>query len=454
MPREWLDWCELFLTNPLKWKVIPMKKSRAYRTVKIKNVRLESLLNLRERQRVIFGLDVSKGSIVAMLRWESGETERAWATKNPLEVRRFAEMVALVAARHEVEVAMEPTGTYGDPLRQVLADLGIVVERVSPKASHDYAEIFDGVPSQHDGKDAAIVAELAALGKASVWEFAPSEWEEQLARQVAWMEIGRQQLTMWCGRLEGLLARHWPEATQLAKLTSGVLLRCLVEYGGPRGLADDDQAAEKIGRWSRGKWSGEKIQTWVSLAQNSVGLRQSAVSVEQIKQYAGEALACRQKISQSRKTLTGLAKGHEILARQAQAVGLVTACVLWTKLGDPRKYDSGPAYRKAMGLNLKERSSGLWVGRLKISKRGPGSVRRWLYFAALRLIRRDSAKRFYESRKQKGGDAATMKAIIGVMRKLALALYRVSVSESEFHAEKLFPGACHPLPQSMAASLR
>jgi transposase len=116
--------------------------------------------------------------------------------------------------------------------------------------------------------------------------------------------------------------------------------------------------------------------------------------------------------------------------------------------------DSGPAYRKAMGLNLKERSSGLWVGRLKISKRGPGSVRRWLYFAALRLIRRDSAKRFYESRKQKGGDAATMKAIIGVMRKLALALYRVSVSESEFHAEKLFPGACHPLPQSMAASLK
>ena len=37
-------------------------------------------------------------------------------------------------------------------------DAGIAVVRVSPKAAHDYAEVFDGVPSQHDGKDAAVVA--------------------------------------------------------------------------------------------------------------------------------------------------------------------------------------------------------------------------------------------------------------------------------------------------------
>ena len=43
--------------------------------------------------------------------------------------------------------------------------------RVSNKASHNYAEIFDGVPSQHNGKDAAVVAELAGLGKAQPWEY-------------------------------------------------------------------------------------------------------------------------------------------------------------------------------------------------------------------------------------------------------------------------------------------
>ena len=39
----------------------------------------------------------------------------------------------------------------------------------SSKAASDYAEVFDGVPSQHDGKDAAVVAELAAIGKSRPW---------------------------------------------------------------------------------------------------------------------------------------------------------------------------------------------------------------------------------------------------------------------------------------------
>ena len=66
---------------------------------------------------------------------------------------------------------MESSGTYGDALRRALGDNGIEVQRVSGKAAHDYAEVFDGVPSQHDGKDAAVVADLAALGKAKPWAY-------------------------------------------------------------------------------------------------------------------------------------------------------------------------------------------------------------------------------------------------------------------------------------------
>src|SRR5436305_1112318 len=66
------------------------------------------------------------------------------------------------------------------------------------------------------------------------------------------------------------------------------------------------------------------------------------------------------------------------------AVGLVTACVLWICLGDVRQYGSAAAYRKAMGLNLKERSSGQHKGKLSLSKRGQRLARKWLYFSALR----------------------------------------------------------------------
>ena len=35
-----------------------------------------------------------------------------------------------------------------------------------------------------------------------------------------------------------------------------------------------------------------------------------------------------------------------------------------------------------MGLNLTERSSGMYKGKLKISKRGSSAVRYWMYLAA------------------------------------------------------------------------
>jgi hypothetical protein len=43
-------------------------------------------------------------------------------------------------------------------LRQALHGTGVEVRRASPQVAHDYAEIFAGVPSQHDGKDAAVGA--------------------------------------------------------------------------------------------------------------------------------------------------------------------------------------------------------------------------------------------------------------------------------------------------------
>ena len=75
---------------------------------------------------------------------------------------------------------MESTGTYGDALRARLTAAGLNVQRVGGKAAHDYAEVFDGVPSQHDGKDAAVIAELAAFGKSRPWPYRPpSELEEE-----------------------------------------------------------------------------------------------------------------------------------------------------------------------------------------------------------------------------------------------------------------------------------
>jgi transposase len=60
--------------------------------------------------------------------------------------------------------------------------------------------------------------------------------------------------------------------------------------------------------------------------------------------------------------------------------------VLGATVGTPVDYPNPHSYLKALGLNLKERSSGKHKGQLKITKRGPGEARKYLYFAALRWL--------------------------------------------------------------------
>lgn len=209
-------------------------------------------------------------------------------------------------------------------------------------------------------------------------------------------------------------------------------------------MGSDDQGISRVLGWGRGHLSRAKAEQLVSEARGTVGVRQSETDIFQLKQYGELALECRREIRRCEKALKTLVQDHATIQSQAAVVGVVTACVLWVYLGDPALYDCGAAYRKAMGLNLTEFSSGKWKGRVKISKRGHSQVRRWLYFSALRWIQVEPIKLWYENKKSKKHgqkDDQVMRAIIGVMRKLALALYQVGACGATFDPQLLFPGA-------------
>jgi transposase len=412
--------------------------SKAYRATRINDVDWDRLARGHEGLDITLGIDVGKHDLWPVCRWADGRFERPWRAQNPGEIPRLLALIQRMSAGRKLVVALESSGTYGDALRQALADAGITVQRVSNKASHDYAEVFDGVPSQHDGKDAAVVAELAALGKARPWAYHPaSPWEQELEYWVEWMVAHRRFLTTWQGRLEGLLARHWPEATPVLKLSSGTLLRVLDHYGDPRALAADPDAAMRLARWGRAFLSPEKIEHLLAGAGSSVGVRVGDWQRRQIQDYAHQALAARREAERAQRHLRGLAKGHAVLQAQGKVVGVPTACVLWASTGDPGKYHAAAAYRKAMGLNLVERSSGSHQGRLRISERGSARARQWLYFAALRLIQKSGVRPWYEAEKARDEDDAR-RVIVAVMRKLAVALYHVGVHGEEFRPRRLF----------------
>jgi transposase len=413
-------------------------KREAYRSVDVKQVWVESLVTDRPAEAVTVGLDIAKSEILAVPRWSDGSFERPWRAENPAEIPDVMQRLLHLAEGRSLTVALESTGTYGDALRQALTDAGLTVQRVSGKAVHDYAEIFDGVPSQHDGKDAAIVAELAALGKFSPWPYEPpTETDQEIIFWVERLDAHQQIEMLWLGRLEALLARHWPAATRYLELNSVTLLQVLAEYGGSAALAADPRAAQRLQGWGRRFLKAEKIERFLEVAASNIGVRQTAVDVRRMREYAQAALSARNEVQEAHRALEKVAQNHAVIRRQAAVVGAATACVLWLYLGDPADYHCAAAYRKAMGLNLKERSSGRYQGQLKITKRGPGTVRRWLYFAAMRVTQKSRVHEWYEAKKSRR-DKSGKWALIAVMRKLALGLYAVGVGDKPFDARRLF----------------
>jgi transposase len=416
-------------------------RSKAYRSTGVNDVDVSKVIAGKDGRAAWFGMDVGKYHILGVTCWGDRQFERPWRVDNPGQIPLLVDKLKELATGRSLVLALEPSGSYGDALRQAASAAGLEVHRVSTKAAHDHAEVFDGVPSQHDAKDAAVVADLALSGKSVRWAFdAGSDLEQELAYWVDRLDGWRRMLQIWAGRLEGLLGRHWPQATQLLKVQSTTLLKCLIQYGSPQALAEDPQARARLARWGRSYLSSQRIDELLASARSGLGVKTGPWDQRRLGEYAQEAFDARAQVRACQRELARLSAKEPTIQRMGQVVGKATACVLWVLLGDPRQYSCAAAYVKAMGLNLAERSSGIWRGRLKISKRGFGAVRYWMYLAAMRRVRPGGgARAWYLNKKQQDGQRGG-KGLVGVMRRLATALWHVGQG-SVFDEHRLFGGA-------------
>lgn len=421
-------------------EVIPMRRS-PYSTVSVKDVCIDSIVSRRRGQRCIVGVDAAKLEQVLCLYWGHEDFDRPWLAKAPTEIRLVIQKLQQLQKDCPVVIAMESSGVYGDALRQAAGDAGIPVQRVSSKAVKDYAESFDGVPSQHDGKEAAVIGELCYHGKSKPWSWQQKSEQDQAIEYWVRKLDGHQRIKqVFEGQFEALVSRHWPEAPMVLPSAKATLLHALAQWGGPASLVADPKAADVLksigGRWL----SEQKIAELIESGRSTVGVRATSWSSRELMRIAQEILDLRKKIAECRRELKAATANNTVITAQAEGIGHTTACVLWMCVGDPRNYPSAAAYRKAMGLNLKERSSGQYEGQLRLTKRGRPLSRKWLYFAALRAMKYRRVKRWVERKKRRDGGKGG-RAVTAVMRRLALAAWHVGLGRSAYDAGKLFPGS-------------
>lgn len=169
------------------------------------------LAGLAAGATLTFAIDVAKTKMVAA--FAVGSEVRATVTwQQPEQTNEVLTILADIKSQgFAIAAVMEPTGTYGDPLRQQLQTAQISVYLASAKHVHDAAELYDGVPSKHDAKDAAVLAWLQSQGKTRLWPELTAA-RRTLRAMVDEGEMYRRPLQRAKNQMEALLARHFPEA--------------------------------------------------------------------------------------------------------------------------------------------------------------------------------------------------------------------------------------------------
>ena len=390
-----------------------------------------------EGERIVLAVDVAKEDFVATLMDEQQEALLTFKWLHPEQTAEVIERIRRVGQDCRLEVVLEPSGTYGDVLVWQLRQADIAVYRVSPKRVHDAAEVFDGVPSLHDAKAAYLIGRLHLQGVSQPWQ-EPAEERRELKAVQSRLGVCKAREQAARNRLEAHLSRHWPEIPSLLSLGSASLAALIGTYGDPASVAADPSgAAALMRRTGRPGLSEEKIQAVLDSAQSSLGVPPVDAERALLQWLGNEALAAHQEVRQVERQIESRVARDPVLAILAAVIGKVSAAVLLAAIGSPLDYPDAASYLKALGLNLKERSSGKHKGQLKITKRGPSLGRFYLYFAALRLIARDPVvQQWYQLKSNRPG-AVKNKIVIALVRKLAKALWHSARGEG-FDTNKLF----------------
>jgi len=407
-------------------------KKRTYRT---KNVNKIDWIQFNKRlsgKEVSLAIDIAKEHQYAVLANEEVGVLELIKWSHPKQTPEL--MNALRNMGCPVVVIMESTSTYGDALRYQFRALGFSIHQASAKRVHDASEVYDGVPSLHDAKSASILSRFYYDGLTKVW-VEPNEEERRLSALRREYEMHQSQYQRNQNRLEAYLSRHWPEVMSFLSLDSAALEGLLQHYGSAQRLTEHAEQAKQQMRSRGGNLlSQEKIDNVIACASTTLGVPCTEAERQYLQALATEMAHSRQQKSRAKRALESAVEEDSALDELSAMLGRVTTAVMISLNLDPRNYPCARTLQKAMGLNLKEKSSGRYTGQLKLTKRGSSTARTYLYFAALRLLQNDPwVSQWYQA---KLDPKVKMKTVIALMRKLSKAMWHVARGK-KFDARQL-----------------
>lgn len=388
------------------------------------------------------GVDTSKTFHVVVARGPDGRRTKAFR----VDVSRQGfdgadtELTRLYpdVPRARMLVGLEFAGHHGFTFAHDLARRGYPVVNVLPSVTKKTKEIEDNSPLKTDAKDAALIAKLTGDGS-----FVRFPFLEEPYVTLRLLATERHRLSCeavrYKNRLQGMLDLAWPEYLRhFADLTHPTPRALLERWPLPEDLRAAAPATVRrvATRVSQNHYGADKVASLLQSARDSVALTQGAEArrLEILGLLARWAVVRAQIAAVDAALADAVATCPPACALMTvPEVSAVCAATIVAELGTPNDYAHPRQVLKLAGMNLVEKSSGLYRGRSRQSKRGRPELRRQLFLLAGRWVRRDRGlyRPYYDALLARNGGLKT-KAVCAVARKLVPLVLAVAQSGEPF----------------------
>ena len=406
---------------------------------------------------LVVGVDIAKERHVAQAINFRGIvlTSRAMVFANARpEFEQFVARLRDIQTVHgmtDVVVGMESTGHYWFALAHWLEDQGLTVVLVNPTTTKRNKENRDNSPSKSDPKDALVIAEAVSRGYYTLYQRQELQFH-QLRVLVASRERWVQERSRCRNRITRWVDLYFPELTQVfPDLFTDRALATLEQFPTPQ----DIRALTPDGM----------VETWrgyLARAAGARGLRCAQALHEAAAKSIGDTVGLNDARWELQHLLTSYRHAYQVVmeadTRLEALLGEIPCAPLLRSVGIPvsetaailafggdlRRLSHGDQLLRKAGLNLAERSSGKYKGRIKLSKRGNAVLRKHLFFTVLNLIGTNPAFAAWHQHNVKVKRLTPMQSVMKLVRKLARLLVAMARTGQPFQPDREPPQAPEP----------
>ncbi|NLY49283.1 MAG: IS110 family transposase [Clostridiales bacterium] len=343
----------------------------------------------------------------------------------------------------EAIVGFEPTGHYWFTLGDHLQSQGHRLGIVNPFHVKCTKELDDNSPTKNDRKDPKTIAMLVKDGRYRD-VYIPEDLFQELREAVNERERLLEQLIVLSNQVLRWLDIRFPEFSGVFKDWSrNAAWLTLRHHSTPKKVVTAGvEGLMRTWRQEMKRPSLKKAERLVKAASESIG----RTAGSEVAEAALQNILTQYELIDRQKQETEMLM-QELLLKVPNAsklmdikgIGMVTAAVIVSEIGDIRRFRDPRQIQKMAGLNLRENSSGKHKGKTTISKRGRKRLREGLFRAMITMLATNQEFRVLHQRNltRENNPLTKMESVIALCGKLIRVIFAILTKGNDYDAKKM-----------------